>query len=528
MAGGGKETPRQKMIGMMYLFLTAMLAINVSDSLLHRFLFINNTLEVSRDQTVGRNSNYLSNIQKAVEDRKNQAEDIQVLQKATQVRQLTQTMLSELDELKDYLIEETGGYDSENQLLGFKDSEFIAHHMIQQKHAEELKSSLNSYVSELSNLSGMEFEIIAHDGDTHPMFKNDPNQKKKEFAELFFEGTPLAAGLATITQFENEVLAKETEALEHLAGLVGAKSIDFDQINAMVRPVSQRVAAGTKYEADLFIAASSSALTPTMFLNGDEIRVDSGMGKISFTASPGDYNAEGIARKTYQAQIQLNVPGKGDTTFTQTVEYFVVKPVIQIQSTSVNALYFRCGNELTVNVPALGTSYSPTFRASGATVVPGNKTGVVTLIPTAGKVELSVYNDGNLIGTQPFSVRGVPRPEVQIQIGGRQVDTQRGIKSNQLQSISAVVIPDEDFRQMLPKDARYRVTKWKVTLASGSRPKAPPIEASDGEINLNRLRQLARPGDRLVVEVVEVLRLNYQGQTEPVKVGFVPMTIPIN
>jgi gliding motility-associated protein GldM len=38
---GGKETPRQKMIGMMYLVLTALLAMNISKDVLNAFLQIN-------------------------------------------------------------------------------------------------------------------------------------------------------------------------------------------------------------------------------------------------------------------------------------------------------------------------------------------------------------------------------------------------------------------------------------------------------------------------------------------------------
>jgi hypothetical protein len=41
---GGKETPRQKMIGMMYMVLTALLALNVSNSVLEKFAIIDDTL----------------------------------------------------------------------------------------------------------------------------------------------------------------------------------------------------------------------------------------------------------------------------------------------------------------------------------------------------------------------------------------------------------------------------------------------------------------------------------------------------
>ena len=44
---GGKETPRQKMIGLMYLVLTAMLALNVSKQILQGYLSVNESLEKS-------------------------------------------------------------------------------------------------------------------------------------------------------------------------------------------------------------------------------------------------------------------------------------------------------------------------------------------------------------------------------------------------------------------------------------------------------------------------------------------------
>ena len=42
---GGKETPRQKMIGMMYLVLTALLALNVSKSILDAFVAIEENMQ---------------------------------------------------------------------------------------------------------------------------------------------------------------------------------------------------------------------------------------------------------------------------------------------------------------------------------------------------------------------------------------------------------------------------------------------------------------------------------------------------
>merc|ERR1712023_612134 len=110
----------------------------------------------------------------------------------------------------------------------------------------------------------------------------------------------------------------------------------------------------------MFIAASSSGITPTMTYDGKEIDVDaSGQGSVEFTAISSTFDKEGLARKTYEAAISVTLPGGKDTTFTSEIEYFVVKPTIQIQSTAVQALYLRCGNNLDVQVPQLGVAYNP-------------------------------------------------------------------------------------------------------------------------------------------------------------------------
>jgi gliding motility-associated protein GldM len=56
MAGGGKETPRQKMIGMMYLVLTALLAMNVSKQILQGYLSVNESLVKSKQNLTENNT----------------------------------------------------------------------------------------------------------------------------------------------------------------------------------------------------------------------------------------------------------------------------------------------------------------------------------------------------------------------------------------------------------------------------------------------------------------------------------------
>lgn len=515
---GGKETPRQKMIGMMYLVLTALLALQVSNTVLEKFIFIDKSLEQSVDNSKLKNNNTVDRIKSAVEEAGNREEDVAVLEKAREVRAKTNEVLNILDSLKNQFVTLTGGVEEDGTYVGGKSEDEIADLMVRRKHGDKLKEDLNGFAGYVASTTGLDVSPIALDAIDNPVFKDNPEQNMKSFSELTFESTPMVAGLASLSQLKTEVLARESLALDHLARQVGAKDLKFDNIVAMVKPESSVVAAGTKYKADLFIAASSSAVNPVMTLNGKEIPVEGGMGKIEFTATADKYDANNRAEKSYKASIMIE-QGANKETYEQTFSYFVTKPVIQVQSQSVQALYLNCGNELQINVPALGTAYNPAFSANGATTIEGKKTGAVTIVPNKAKVDITVSSGGFRIGTESFTVKRVPKPMIEVfGPGNKPVNLKQGEDISRFRTMAIKAIPDEDFASFLPKDARYRVVDAEIILARGSRPAAPPIKLSNESANLSGLMSKAKPGDRLVIEVKKVQRMNFKGEVEDVKI----------
>jgi gliding motility-associated protein GldM len=192
---------------------------------------------------------------------------------------------------------------------------------------------------------------------------------------------------------------------------------------------------------------------------------------------------------------------------------------MQIQSASVQALYFKCGNKLNVSVPALGAQYKPSFSASGAAVMSGAKTGDVTLVPNSKEVTLNVSSGGNAIGSQTFQVRPIPKPEIKCFVGGREANEKQGTPGTAVRSMTLRAIPDAGFATFLPEDARYRVSRYEVTLVRGKRPAIPTRTINGPEANLSDVVNAYREGDRVYVEVKEVQRLNFQGNVEPVSVS---------
>ncbi|HYG39908.1 MAG TPA: gliding motility protein GldM [Cytophagales bacterium] len=532
---GGKETPRQKMIGMMYLVLTALLALQVSSAIIDKFTLLNQSLERANVEAEKTNSNVVRSIQATVEKSGNRPKDVAVFTAAQEVKNKTQQFLASLEDVKQKLITKSGGPNEDKTGFANPNAESEVEELMlggsKNGLGYQLKGLLNQHVDYLNKMGEgkMNFKPLAIDPKDDPDFK-DREQKNKDFAEINFQATPLVAALAVISQKQAEITRYEGEVLKHLASKVGAEDVKFDKIVAMVRPESNVVAAGTKYTADMFIAASSTGMIPTMKVNGKEIPVDGeGMGKVEIPATPGNYDENFLSKRTFKAEITVNTPA-GPKTYDNEITYFVAKPVISIQSAALSALYMDCGNELNVQVPALGASYNPSFSVNGGSHIPGNKKGFVTVVPTEREVKLSVSSNGNLIETVPFKVKAVPRPEIKAFNGSKEVNLKMGETASSLRSLRLeAVVSDESFKQNLPKDARYRVVEWEVSLAKGSRAKLQR-RVNDNSANLSDFAAQAQPGDRLVIEIKKVQRLNFRDKRldVPISASSSIITIPLN
>lgn len=527
---GGKETPRQKMIGMMYLVLTALLALQVSNAVLEKFIFINGTLEELVKENVSKNQKALSGIQATVQDKGNRPADVKALDKAKQVRDLTSSLMVKMADLKKEMIDITGGIDEKTgELIGAKDYDKVGNMMLESNVGKEFEKELDEYVNQLNTIAGTNFSQLTKGASEIEVFKNDPNQKGKDFLTLTFQNTPTAAGLASVSQLQAEALEYENVALQAIAEQVGAKDIDFDKIVPMVRPASRAVAAGGTYEADMFITASATGITPEFALNGDAIesiedpQTGIKMGKVKFRATPGNYDPKtNMAKKTFTASITLN-----DSVYSEEIEYFVIKPTIQVRSAALSALYQNCCNPLDVQVPALGADYNPSFSSSEAKIVKGNRPGLVTVIPQGrSKVKLTVSNAGNVLGTETFDVKKIPPPSIQLKSRGRGIDLENGVSGSALTNLNVDAEPDENFAREVPDDARYRVTRVLVKHARGGRPINTQTFTSQN-VDLRAWRSNFRPGDILSVKVEQVVRRTCGGDNERVRPLQDIFTIPI-
>ncbi|HMQ01274.1 MAG TPA: GldM family protein, partial [Cyclobacteriaceae bacterium] len=383
---------------------------------------------------------------------------------------------------------------------------------------KQFEKDVNDFTKELNRIAGTSLDALARPAREIEFFKNNPDHQNKDFLTITFYSTPTVAGLVSVTQMQVEMLEQESKALDKLAQDADAAVVKFEDLVPMVRPRSSTVAAGAKYVADMFIAASSKAAVPEMFRNGDPIpvvddpRTGIKMGKVEFTASASNYDNTNRSRQSFKAKIVLN-----NNEYELEEEYIVVKPVIKVTTGNRPTLYRNCGNLVNFEVPDLGTDYNPTFSARGAAIERGSKVGQAIVVPSERECFVTVSSGGLVIGTEAFTVKNIPKPRYTARIGSAEVNLKDGIRANSLASMRITADAEANFKEEVPNDANYRIRRMEVALVRGTSP-IQQQQFNNENVEIAAWRSQARPGDMLFIDIRTVERRNYKGDAERVDV----------
>jgi gliding motility-associated protein GldM len=582
---GGKETPRQKMVGLMYLVLLALLALQVGAEIMVKFQQINDSMQLLVTESQTKSGAILSNIGSKVSESGNKKKDVAVLTIAQELHKRSSDLILKIEGYKEDLIIATGGYmvsDDGKDTLGYKgmkdpdntsallvgqgDGHSLAKEVNELKqtrttidgkgYAWSLQTELNDFVVELNTfnvradsvINGDKFikektynreryNPLALDGKDDPIFVDQKTNKekiegakRKTFAVLNFDHTPMIAALAFLTEKQAKIAQYEGEVLAKLKNAVGASDFKFDKLDVMANADASTIAAGTKYKAKIFLTAFSDKIQPVISARGRKLKVTGGIGEIEFTAGiPKGAKADknGLYPASYTAKIEVPDPVTGDLKpYTKKVQYWVSKPVIQVKAGDINALYKDCGNPLNIQVPALGALYAPSFVVSGGSYKKGGAKGAIIVVPTKATVAITVKSGGNVIGTEKFKVRLVPKPTIMATTRGKQINP-KGVLAPGPRKIVMKAIAEPGFKSALPKDAKYRITKWTATLVRGKRPVVSPKTFKKPEGNLNAFAAKANNGDRIMIEVKKVYRRTSTGKNVEVRIPTTIINIPL-
>ncbi len=287
-----KETPRQKMIGMMYLVLMAMLALNVSKEVLDAFAVLDTGL-ISTLKTLGEaNDKYIDDF--AAQAQLNPTKVGPWQNKALAVQEQAKEIVSYIQNKKIEMVMEADGDEAEAingkeidlELIEAKDNtEVPAYVMIgdnNDRAGRELRQKLEKFRNFLLEdvVTSANAEIIRHS------IQSSLNTEAKKVDELshlegntwesdHFLDSPLSGVLTIMSGIQINVKNAESAALKYLYHQIDAGSFKFTQLDATVIPNSNYVIRGNEYKAKVFLAASDTTALPVIYVTQDSRPYDS-------------------------------------------------------------------------------------------------------------------------------------------------------------------------------------------------------------------------------------------------------------
>ncbi|MDE6540742.1 MAG: gliding motility protein GldM [Muribaculaceae bacterium] len=425
-ANNTRLTPRQKMINLMYIVLTAMLALNVSSDVLDGFTQVHDGLQRSNGNVDSRNSAIYERLDRLAEQ--NPEKVGPWLQRAGDVRRTTAALVAHIDSLKHAIVWKADGSDADpDNIINRDDLEAAAVVMLApgNSRGEALRRRVDSYREYMAEM----MSDSAKAENIRAMLGTDPVRRAGTLApqlweEAKFDQQPVVAAVTLLSKLQNDVLYAEGEVLGQLLTQVDAGDVRVNELNAFVLPQSRLVMRGGKYSANIMLAAVDTTQRPMVVINGKPLANDRGVYEIAAGAT-GKFSYEGY----------LEVP-HGDGTSTRhpfVSEYTVIEPMATVSATMMNVLYAGIDNPVGISVPGVAMNDISASMTNGTLTRNGDHwTARPASVGHDAIVTVTANMDGRpvTVATTTFRVRKLPDPTPYIAYRDAQgnIDSYKGGK----------------------------------------------------------------------------------------------------
>jgi len=485
--GHGKETPRQKMIGMMYLVLTAMLALNVSADILNAFVLVDNGLVKTTANFQAKNESAYAIFE--VEMGKSEAKVKPFRDKAFSVKDMADELALHLQDLKveivkycdgddapslspvDWFIGEKGEkkstYNIDDVLIKSKDNlDKGGEIMVVKGKGKVLKEKIEAFREHLLSMTDdpSVHKAIKESLNTDQMSTKDGT--KIEWESGCFEHIPMIAVITMLSKLQSDVRNAEADIIQNLLAQIGATDTKVNKMEAIVQAKTSYVLKGNEYQARIILAAYDSLQKPRILLGpyrnlgggnyemvgaGTELPYDA-RGKAIYKSSPGvgNYKLEGL--------LQMLTP-EGYKNFPFLAEYQVGESQTVISALKMNVLYIGVDNPISISVSGAPSNAIQASMTNGTITKNGNEWIARPTSPGTAVIRGSATIEGKSIGgDMTYRVKTVPDPVAKV--GGK---TSGKIAKDVLAAQTFLVAEMVNF----DFDLRFEVTKFTVSVTRG-------------------------------------------------------------
>mgnify|MGYP002297069273 CR=1 FL=1 len=270
------------MIGMMYLVLTAMLALNVSTDILNGFKLVDDSLHSSMEASVTRNEKLYRDFKEASDQNPEKMQEwyndaIELKHRADSLYNYIQDFKTQIailaDGQKKVSEREQNTGDGTRNIEGNSNLDVTAQYAIVQGNGAILKDMVAMYRDYIVELANNDAELRNEFTRVFATDKgwNAHEQDSCDWEVAIFEGMPVGASITILTKMQNDVRTTESEMIQYLLDRTDAGDLRVNKLNAYVIPKSDYVIRGGKYSAQIILAAVDSTQRPEYYVEGQRI-----------------------------------------------------------------------------------------------------------------------------------------------------------------------------------------------------------------------------------------------------------------
>ena len=484
----GKETPRQKMIGMMYLVLTALLALNVSKSILDAFIMVDESLTVTTENFNQDNKKVYEDFDKAFASNPTRVKPWK--EKADEIKKQAEDLYNYINSLKVEIVKKADGDKAEaidknkidpRKIKATDNTDKPAQIMVGDNNngkARILKQKIDKFreviLSYIDKKDVDKIKAIEKSLNTEGETKEGV---KETWESYHFEHWPLLAVTTIMSKMQSDVRNAESEIMRYLYNKIDLGSFKFNKLEATIIPNSNYILKGNEYQAEVFLAAFDTTQTPNIVVDGKSIPIKNGRGIYTVSGgAPGNRKWGGFIEMKATDGTVINKPFKA--------EYQVAEATAVISPTKMNVFYLGVDNPVSISVAGVPADKVTSSITNGNGVI--RKVGNSYIVNPArqGIAIVSVVADidgkKKPMGAMEFKVKEIPPPIPMV--GGRKFGT---IEKNVLlaQMIVQANLENFDF------DAKFTVTEFNVSAVINGFTQDVPVKSykiTDAQRNIIR------------------------------------------
>lgn len=403
-----RMSPRQKTINLMYIVLTAMLALNVSSDVLNGFTLVEDGLKRTNSNVSDRNAALYMQLEEFT--RQNPQKGKPWLDKAADVRRQTLSLYKYIDSLKLAIVRDADGVDGKvDNILNQDNLEASSKVMVTYGNGAKLERRLAAYrkyiaayIADPKKQAAIQKALA-----TEPVLQKG-SMIKVPWVSGMFENMPVVASVTLLSKLQNDLLFAEGEALQTLVASVDAGDVRVNKLDAFVIPNSKLVMRGGKYSADIVLAAVDTTQRPAIFVNGRQLPANT---------RTYEFMAGQTGTFTYSGYLDVT---RGDGTTSRypfQSDYTVIEPTATVSATMMNVLYAGINNPISISVPGVAQNAVSATMTNGSLTRSGDhwnahptRVGAECVITVTATLE----GRSQTVSTSTFRVRKLPDPTAYI------------------------------------------------------------------------------------------------------------------